>query len=58
MGQVSFWFVWANIMTTATSLRFQKPVLNLNWWITFPVGILVGLVCFRKKVIHFDAVYF
>ena len=25
MSLVSFWFVWANIMTTATSLRFEKP---------------------------------
>ena len=26
----SFWFIWANIMTTATSLRFEKPKINLN----------------------------
>ena len=25
LALVSFWFVWANIMTTATSLRFEKP---------------------------------
>ena len=58
LGLVSFWFVWANIMTTATSLRFEKPVLNLNWWITFPVGILVGRAYILWTVFHFDAIYF
>jgi hypothetical protein len=28
---VSFWFVWTNIMTTSTSLHFEKLKLNLNW---------------------------
>ncbi len=25
MGLASFWFVWANTMTTATSIRFENP---------------------------------
>ena len=43
LTMVSFWFVWANTMTTATSLRFERPRLSLSWWLTFPGGILVGL---------------
>lgn len=31
LTMVSFWFVWTNIMTTSTSLRFEKLKLNLNW---------------------------
>ena len=41
---VSFWFIWANIMTTATSLRFENPKLTLYWFITFPFGAIVGIV--------------
>ena len=58
LALVSFWFVWANIMTTATSLRFEKPKLTLNWWITFPTGILVGLAYILWTIVHFDTIYF
>ena len=40
---VSFWLLWANIMTTVTSLRFEKPCFSLDWFATFPFGALVGL---------------
>jgi len=29
LALVSFWFIWANIMTTATSLRFENPKIDL-----------------------------
>ena len=58
LALVSFWFVWANIMTTATSLRFEKPRITLNWVITFPFGILVGLAYIAWTVVHFDTIYF
>jgi hypothetical protein len=58
LTMVSFWFTWANIMTTATSLRFEKPKLNLNWWITFPSGILIGLLFILWTIIHFDKICF
>ncbi len=58
LSLVSFWFVWANIMTTATSLRFEKPKINLNWFITFPSGIFVGLSYIAWTVAHFDTIYF
>jgi hypothetical protein len=54
---VSFWFVWANIMTTATSLRFEKPKITLTWLIVFPLGSLVGLAYFVWTLIHFDIIY-
>jgi hypothetical protein len=46
LGAVGFWFMWANIMGTATSLRFYSPKLTINWWITFPSGVAVGLSAF------------
>ena len=55
---VSFWYVWANLMTTATSLRFEKLKINLNWLITFPTGILVGLAYIVWTIIHFETIYF
>ncbi len=58
LALVSFWYVWANIMTTATSLRFEKPKITLNWFITFPSGILVGLAYIWWTIVHFDAIYF
>jgi uncharacterized protein involved in response to NO len=54
---VSCWFVWANIMTTATSLRFEKPKINLTWIIVFPFGSLVGLAYFAWTVFHFDLIF-
>jgi hypothetical protein len=58
LAMVSFWFVWANIMTTATSLRFEKPTLTLNWWISFPVGGFIGLAFIIWTMIHFESIYF
>ncbi len=55
---ISCWFVWANIMTTATSLRFEKPKLTLMWFITFPFGALVGLATIVWTVVHFNTIYF
>ena len=57
LAWVSFWFVWANIMTTATSLRFEKPKITLSWLIVFPFGSLVGLAYFVWTLFHFDAIY-
>jgi len=57
LAWISFWFVWANIMTTATSLRFEKPKITLNWLIVFPFGSLVGLAYFVWTVAHFETIY-
>ena len=43
LGMTGFWFVWTNTMTTVTSLRFHAPRLNIQWCLTFPFGIVVGL---------------
>ena len=57
LALVSFWYVWANIMTTATSLRFEKPRINLVWFITFPFGSLLGLAYIVWTLVHFDNIY-
>ncbi len=57
LAWVSFWFVWANIMTTATSLRFENPKIDLAWFIVFPFGSLVGLAYFIWTLFHFDIIY-
>jgi len=57
LALVSFWWIWANIMTTSTSLRFEKPKINLNWIIVYPFGILVGLAYIVWTVAHFDTIY-
>jgi len=57
LTMIAFWFMWANLMTTATSLRFEHPQLSLNWWIAFPTGIIIGLAYIIWTVIHFDLIY-
>ena len=53
----AFWFAWANVMTTATSLRFEKPKINLDWIVTFPFGILVGSSYLVWAIAHIDAIH-
>ena len=57
-GLASFWFLWANIMTTATSLRFEKPKISFSWFIVFPFGALVALAYIILTLVHFDAIFF
>jgi hypothetical protein len=47
-----FYLVWANTMTTATSLRFHKPTFTLMWIIVFPLGIAVGAAALAWSVAH------
>lgn len=54
---VSFWFLWANIMTTATSLKFEKPKITLSWIITFPFGSIVGLAYIIWVILHFETIF-
>jgi hypothetical protein len=57
LSLVSFWFVWANFMTTANSLRFEKPRITLFWFVTFPLGSLVGLATIIWILVHFDKIF-
>ena len=57
LGLVSFWLLWANIMTTATSLRFEKPKITFSWFIVFPFGVLVGLAYLLWTLFNFDIIY-
>jgi len=57
MGMVSFWFLWANVMTTITSLRFEKPEITFQWFVVFPFGAVVGLSFLAWMVAHFDLVF-
>jgi hypothetical protein len=57
LAGVSVWFVWSNIMTTVTSLRFEKPRISMQWLIVFPFGLLVGLGYIVWMIFHFKAVY-
>lgn len=57
LALAGFWWVWGNVMTTATSLRFHKPRINLMWFISFPFGALLGLGYLVWTVIHFDIIF-
>lgn len=46
LALVSFWFIWANIMTTATSLRFEKPTLTLNCGLHSRLAVSSGWLLF------------
>ena len=57
MALSGMWFLWANVMGTATSLRFENPTISLMWIITFPTGAILGVTYLLWMVIHFDKVY-
>ena len=57
MGLVSFWFVWTNVMTTVTSLRFESPRITLQWIIVFPLGAAIGLAFIIWTLVHFDTIF-
>jgi hypothetical protein len=57
-GLASFWFLWANVMATATSLRFERPKITLMWFIVFPFGAIVALAYIVWTLVHFDAIFF
>ena len=54
---IGFWFVYANILTTATSLKFEKPRFTFMWFIVYPMGILVGVAVLAWAGVHFRSVY-
>ncbi|HOW97591.1 MAG TPA: hypothetical protein P5567_00050 [Kiritimatiellia bacterium] len=57
LALASFWWLWANVMTTATSLKFHQPKITLMWFFTFPLGALLGLAYLVLTFVHFDALY-
>jgi hypothetical protein len=54
MGMVGFWFLWVNLVTTFTSLRFEKPKITIEWLIVFPFGSILGLSYLVWAALHFD----
>jgi len=58
LALTSFWWVWANFMTTVNSLHFEKPRITFMWFLTYPFGILVGLAYISWNIFHFNAIYF
>ena len=56
-GLASFWLLWTNIMTTATSLRFEKPKMSIDWFIVFPFGAIIGLAYIVWTLVHFETVF-
>jgi len=57
MGMVSFWFAWANLMTTITSLRFEQPKITLQWLIVFPLGSVIGLAFIVWTLFNFKLIF-
>ena len=54
---VGTWLLWANVMTTVTSLRFEKPRLTMPWLVVFPFGGLVGAAYLAWILVHFRTVF-
>lgn len=57
LSLIAFWFMWVNVVTTATSLRFERPEITLAWLVTFPSGSLLGAAYLVWVAIHFEAVF-
>lgn len=56
-GLASFWFLWANVMTTATSLRFEKPKITPMWFVVYPLGAILGLAYIVWSLIYFQEIF-
>jgi hypothetical protein len=56
-GLASFWWLWANVMTTATSLRFEKPRITFVWFVTFPLGAVLGAIYIIWSIVHFEEIF-
>jgi hypothetical protein len=56
-GLASFWFLWANVVTTATSLRFEKPRITFLWLVTFPLGAILGGIYILWSIVHFEEIF-
>jgi len=54
---VSFWWLWANTMTTANSLKFEKPKMTFYWVLSFPFGIFIGLSYIVFSFVYFDVIF-
>lgn len=54
---VSFWWLWAGVMATSTSLRFEHPKITFQWIITFPLGAVIGLAYIVWSMIHLDQIF-
>lgn len=58
MGMVAFWFVWINLATTATSLRFNKPRTNLVAWVlAYPALVMLGLAYLGWIGVHYETFF-
>jgi hypothetical protein len=56
-GMASFWWLWANVMTTANSLRFEKPKITFFWFVAFPLGAILGAVYLLWSLIYFEEIF-
>ncbi len=57
LSMSAFWMIYANIFTTATSLRFHKPRMTLAWVLTFPFGIALGMAMLFWVWWHFTLLF-
>jgi len=53
----SFWYLWANIMTTTNSLKFENPKITFSWIMVFPFEIVLALAYLVWTLIHFNEVF-
>jgi len=57
MSMIGFWFFYCNTMTTSTSLRFENPRIDFEWFIVFPSGAILGLAYIVWVLVHFDQIF-
>jgi len=57
LALVSFFAVWVNIATTVTSLKFNKPKITVFWFVSYPLGTLLGIAFIIWTIRYFDVVF-
>ena len=56
LGMAGILFLWSNVMTTVTSLRFERPKVTPEWIVVFPTGGVVGLAIIVWILTHVGSV--
>lgn len=58
MGLASFWGLWANAMTTATSIRFENPRQSpVVWFLAYPGCFLLSLAYIGWSIWYFPELF-
>ncbi|MBT3224302.1 MAG: hypothetical protein HN348_34985 [Proteobacteria bacterium] len=52
-----WWFVWVNIATTVSIIKFHKPKANFEWLFSYPGLVALGLAFLVWEFVHWNTIF-